>query len=203
MDLKISPAFAKNSGPIKETLESILPDSSVILEIGSGPGQHAIFFSQEIERVSMWYPTERSMHLEYIEQWRAAHNVPKVQPPQQVDLLTGPWWEAIETQQPIDMILSINVAHIVIWQGVVSLLEGASHLLKPGAMVYFYGPWRYNSRPLEPSNERFDLMIQERVEGGGLRVFEDLVEVAESFGFTLGEDREMPSNNRSIWFVRI
>ena len=202
MDLKISPAFAKNSGPIKETLSSILPDSSVILEIGSGPGQHAIFFSEEIEQVSVWYPTEREMNIGFIEQWRAAHDAPKVQAPQRVDLLEGPWWEGIETDKPVDAIISINVAHIVIWPGVVSLLEGASRLLRPGAMVYFYGPWRYNSRPLEPSNERFDLLIRERVEGGGLRVFEELVEVAESFGFELGEDREMPSNNRSIWFVK-
>lgn len=202
MDLKISPAFAKNSGPIKETLESILPDSSVILEIGSGPGQHALFLSEQIKHVSQWYPTEQAFNIEYIEQWRAAHHNAKVQSPQVVDLLGGPWWEAIQTDEPIDMILSINVAHIVIWQGVVSLLEGASHLLRPGAMVYFYGPWRYNARPLEPSNERFDVMIQERVEGGGLRIFEELVEVAKSFGFELGEDREMPSNNRSIWFVK-
>lgn len=202
--LKISPAFAKNSEPIAQMFRNILPDPAVIFEIGSGPGQHAAFFAQEIPQLQRWYPSERAVNMPYIEQTRQAHAVQDiVMPAQQVDLLKEYWWEDVVVEEPLTAIISINVAHIVVWAGTVSLLEGASHLLEPGGLVYFYGPWRYDSKPLEPSNAAFDLLMQERVPGGGLRVFETLLSVAHRFGFELKADLEMPSNNRSIWLVKV
>ena len=46
MEKKFSPACDRNKDPILAILKPLLKDKSLIFEIGTGTGQHAIFFSK-------------------------------------------------------------------------------------------------------------------------------------------------------------
>ena len=52
MDKPFSQACFNNRGPITEVLQRVFAHSSNILEIGSGTGQHAVWFANKIMPVS-------------------------------------------------------------------------------------------------------------------------------------------------------
>ena len=57
-----SPACERNQGPILAVLQEWLPAGAQVLEIGSGSGQHAVYFCQQISCLT-WQPSERQASL--------------------------------------------------------------------------------------------------------------------------------------------
>ena len=51
MDKPFSPACENNRGPILEILKPLLVDKSSVLEIGSGTGQHAVWFAKNMPQL--------------------------------------------------------------------------------------------------------------------------------------------------------
>ena len=47
----------RNKEPILETFRDVLPKSGTLLEVGSGSGQHAFFFSEELPHL-LWLPSD-------------------------------------------------------------------------------------------------------------------------------------------------
>lgn len=203
---RYSSAYERNHEPVTRALQGLPLGDGVILEVGSGSGQHVCHFAQHVVDANgarrIWEPTEQADDLDSILAWREALDMNEwVKDPASIDLLSARWDEAVSGHYA--MVMSMNVAHIVAWQGVVNLIQGASRLLEPGGVLYFYGPFRSSTRELEPSNASFDTWLKERFEHGGLRASEEVEEVAIACGFEFGQDLEMPSNNRSLWFRKI
>ena len=177
-------------------LKEILPDAGKVLEIGSGTGQHAAYFSRSLPHI-VWQPSDLAGALPSIEAWREESCAPNLGPAIVIDLLGNN-----EDLSRVDAIVCINVIHIVAWAAVERLFNIAANVLDPKGILYFYGPYRYPDRTLEPSNVAFDLWLKERNPVSGIRDYAAVESLAKSNGFTLGGDRSMPSNNRSIWWVR-
>jgi SAM-dependent methyltransferase len=198
-----SPAFVRNKEPIAQAMRQVMPTPAVVLELGSGPGQHACYLAKALG-VARWYPSEVSeQRLDSIRGWRELERVEGlVAAPRVLDLLSEAWWSTVKIEA-LNMIVAINVAHIVSWAGVCALLEGAGRLLSEGGVLYLYGPYRYQARELEPSNEAFDQSLRAQVPGAGIKVFEEVVEQALVHGMELWRDEAMPANNRSLSFRRV
>lgn len=201
-----SVAFAKNHGPITQVLRQVLPHEARVLEVGSGPGEHAAHFCRALEQVAWWQPSEGASgwqaRRDSVEAWRNEEGAGAMQPLVCVDLLEPAWWQRVEFGH-VDAVVSINVAHIVAWQGVVNLMRGAARLLDVGGLVYFYGPWRDDARPFEPSNQAFDARLRASIPGAGVRLVGELAQHARPLGFELYKDIEMPSNNRSLVWRKV
>ena len=193
---RFADACDRNQTPILEVLKEILPDAGKVLEIGSGTGQHAAYFSRSLSHL-VWQPSDLAEALPSIEAWREESCAPNLGPAIVIDLLGNN-----EDLSRVDAIVCINVIHIVAWPAVERLFNIAANILNPKGILYFYGPYRYPDRTLEPSNVAFDLWLKERNPVSGIRDYAAVESLAESHGFTLGGDRSMPSNNRSIWWVR-
>src|ERR1700737_2514867 len=56
--LPFSEACERNKGPILEVLRAHFADRSQVLEIGSGTGQHTVYFAAHLTHLT-WHPTER------------------------------------------------------------------------------------------------------------------------------------------------
>ena len=188
-------ACDRNRDPILAVLRECLPAKGRVLEIGSGTGQHAAYFSSAFPNLD-WLPSDLPQHLVGISLWRqeAGQNCLA---PVGLDLLS----DALQLPQA-DAIVCINTLHIVAWQGTHQLFTAAGRMLSPGQAVYLYGPYRYADRPLEPSNEQFDQWLKARDPASGIRNFEDLSRIAQEQGFSLEADVPMPANNRSLIFRR-
>ncbi|MDH5632823.1 MAG: class I SAM-dependent methyltransferase [Gammaproteobacteria bacterium] len=193
---RYAPACDRNREPILEVLRNALPASGSVLEVGSGTGQHAVWFAPVFPGLQ-WQPSDRVDNLDSIDAWREHENSANVLPAMELDLSRYAWPE-----QRYDAVVCINTIHIVSWELVQALIAGAGRSLRPGGVFYVYGPYRYRDRPLEPSNENFDQWLKDRDPLSGIREFETINDLAGIAGLEFVEDRSMPANNQSIWWRR-
>ncbi len=175
-------------------LKEVLPRSGLMLEIGSGTGQHAAYFAANLPRL-IWQPSDLSPNFPSIRAWVEEVGLPNLRAPLELDLFFDHW-----PSTSAEAVVCINTIHIVAWAAVEKLFAGAGKALAPGGVLYAYGPYRYADRPLEPSNEDFDKWLKARDPVSGVRDFEAVDALARQNGLVLAGDRAMPANNRSLWW---
>ena len=191
-----APSVDRNKDEIFAVLQEVLPQSGLVLEIGSGTGQHAVYFAARLPHL-LWQPTDLVPNLPSIRAWCAEANLPNLRAPLELDLLAAHW--PVASAQAV---VCINTTHIVAWPGVENLFAGVARILAPGGVLYVYGAYRYATRPLEPSNEEFDRWLKARDPVSSVRDFEAVNALAQRNSLHLTQDRAMPGNNRSIWWTK-
>lgn len=170
----------RNARPLGQRLERVLPERGTILEIGSGTGEHAVFFAS-LRRGWTWQPSDpEPQHRESIAAWIAHHRVKNVAPPLTLDLLQWPW-PAVQA----DAIVAIHVLHDAPEPAANALVQGAARLLAPGAPLVIHGPFRAGGRCESERMEEFDRRLRAR--GRALPELETLEALATSAGFTVDE----------------
>lgn len=187
-----SESCEQNKDPILVVLKRVFEQPGVVLEIGSGTGQHAAWLPAKLPHLK-WQPSDRKENLPSIEAWRAESDLSNVEPVVELDVTQTPW--PIENA---DYVFSANTAHIMSWQAVESFFEGIGRILKPGGHFCLYGPFNYNGQYTSVSNLRFDHWLQDRDPLSGIRDVADLRPLAETHGLALATDFEMPANNRVL-----
>lgn len=189
-----SEAAARNEDPILDVLRRVITPPAAVLEVGTGTGQHAVAFSRGLPGVQ-WQPADRPGCLEDVVTRRDRANLDNLLAPIELDLLTQEF-----PAGPFDTVFAANVIHIAPWPATQKLFEGAATSLTDSGAVILYGPYRFADRPFEASNASFDTSLRERGTGMGIRLFEDVQDVAFEAGFALAEDNAMPANNRMmVW----
>lgn len=189
-----APACERNQPYILEVLRRVFAESGAVLEVGSGTGQHAAYFSTHLPHLE-WHPTELPGNLGSIEAYRREAGLSNLHEAAALDL------EKAEGRQwSVQYLVCINTIHIVAWPLVEALFRLAGEALVAGGILFCYGPFRYANRPLEASNERFDQILRSRDPASGVRLFEDVDGLARANGLRPEGDEAMPANNRSIWW---
>ena len=195
-----SPSAARNSGPIREVLERVLPKSGIALEIGSGTGEHVICFAKALPGL-LWQPSDPDpASRASIAAWIAAEGIANVRAPVAIDVRQAAW--GVEDAAPFAAMISLNMIHIAPWQAALGLLAGARRLLRPDGILYLYGPFMRSGAHTAPSNAAFDADLKRRDPRWGVRDTDDLVREAANHGLELREVIEMPANNLSLVFVK-
>jgi SAM-dependent methyltransferase len=191
-----SPAAERNKGAILDAIRSRLPGSGVVLEIASGTGQHVVHFARAVPAL-IWQPTDADDDLRAAatDRIRAAGLI-NVRPPLRLDVLAA--WPPTEA----DAVLCINMIHIAPWSATKGLMQGAARLLRPGAPLFLYGPYKRGGRHTAPSNEAFDVSLRARNPEWGVRDLDDVELCAKQHGFSLVEVVTMPANNLTVTFER-
>jgi len=185
-------ACEQNKQPILTVLQQQFADYHTILEIGSGTGQHAVYFSAELPHLH-WQPSDVAENLPGIRLWleEVRHN--NVAEPICLDV-NQPDWPA----GTFHGIFSANTVHIMDWTGVQNMFAGIGRLLESGGRFCLYGPFKYDGVHTSESNARFDMWLRQRDPASGVRDVADLQQLAEQAGLELIEDIEMPVNNRIL-----
>lgn len=195
-DLPFSPAADRNRHPIHEVLKEVLIEEDHVLEIGSGTGQHAVHMAQRFPWVQ-WQASDREENLPTIAARIAHAQLPNLPPPITLDVFDAPWPDL-----STNVIYTANTFHIMAPEGWPRVFEQAAVLLPENGRVVVYGPFRTRGQELEPSNLRFEHMLQREVPHRGIRVQEDITDYAASLGFRLRNHHAMPANNRCLIFER-
>jgi SAM-dependent methyltransferase len=192
-----APAAERNKDAILAVLERVLPQTGVVLEIASGTGQHVVHFASAMPGLT-WQPSEPDPQMRRsIAGWLAETGLPNVLPPLDLDVCRLDW--PIERA---DAVMCINMIHISPWQATEQLIAGCGRIVRPGGVLYLYGPYRRHGRHTAPSNEAFDASLRQRDPQWGVRDLETVVEAARGHGLELSETVEMPANNLSVVLVR-
>ena len=194
MEKPFAPSAERNREPIREVLKRVLTGSGLLLEIGSGTGQHAAYLAKDFPAYR-WQPTDLPEKLKDINDWAGESGTGNVLPALALDLSKAEW-----LVEKADAIVCINTIHIVAWLFVENLFRGAGKVLKPGGIMFVYGPYEYSDRPLEPTNSEFNEWLKMRDPNSGIRRFDDVNTLANENGLVLEGDEAMPANNRSIWW---
>jgi SAM-dependent methyltransferase len=195
-----SPSAARNSGPIREVLEKVLPKSGIALEIGSGTGEHVICFAEALSGL-LWQPSDPDpASRASIAAWIAAEGLANIRAPVAIDVRQAVW--GVEDDAPFSAMISLNMIHIAPWQAALGLLAGAGRLLRPDGILYLYGPFMRSGAHTASSNAAFDADLKRRDPRWGVRDTDDLVREAAPHGLELREVIEMPANNLSLVFVK-
>ena len=183
----------QNQQVILEVLRQVFTESGQVLEIGSGTGQHALFFTEHMPHLG-WQPTDVVSQLDGIRMWMEDASHDRILPPRELDLSHANWF----TENNYEYVFTANTTHIVSWQLVQSMFMGIAKSLKPGGLFAQYGPFNYGGQYTSESNARFDVWLKDRDPSSGIRNFEDLQLLAQSHDLEAVADYEMPANNRTL-----
>lgn len=193
-ELPDAPAVARNREPILEVLEQELRGCRHVLEIGSGTGQHAVFFAARLPDLD-WQTSDLPERHAGIRAWLDAAEVDNVRPPLALDVRVNP-----DPDGDFDAVFSANTAHIMSEAAVAAMFALAGRLLPAGAPLLLYGPFRIGGEFTSDSNAAFDASLRASDPSMGIRDLEWLDELAESAGLRRAELVAMPANNFiAVW----
>jgi cyclopropane fatty-acyl-phospholipid synthase-like methyltransferase len=192
-----APSCERNQAPILEVLRGAFSDRKQVLEVGSGTGQHAVFFGAAMPWLT-WQTADMAESLPGIRMWLDEAGLPNVLQPMELQA-AGPW-----PRGPYDAVFSANTLHIMSWEDVQKLFAGLDGVMADDAVLAVYGPFNYGGKFSSASNAEFDVWLKQKYSAAsGIRDFEAVNALAESIGLKLLADNPMPANNRTLVWKRV
>jgi len=197
--MPFSQACENNKQPILAQLRLAFSQCNQVLEIGSGTGQHAVYFAKNLPQLN-WQTSDLLINHQGINQWLEQFPSNNLQPPITIDLNRP--WQLSSIASPINGIFTANTLHIISWPLVIEFFNSiATHLVAKGT-VCIYGPFNYQGQFSSDSNATFDLWLKDRDINSGIRNLEAIIVLASAAKLQLINDQEMPANNRLLVFVK-
>ncbi|GIU12261.1 DUF938 domain-containing protein [Shewanella morhuae] len=195
-----SQACENNKAPILAVLTQAFSLNRHVLEIGSGTGQHAVYFAANLPHL-IWQTSDQAEYIGGVtarcEQEITTTNLVL---PLILDV-TAPW--PVDGLTPeIDAVFSANTLHIMSKNMVEAFFNGLGLYLPQLNTLCIYGPFNYQSEFSSDSNRQFDGFLKQRDPASGIRDIEWICCLASEQGLTLQQDVAMPANNRLLQFVR-
>jgi len=184
-------------------LRQWLPPAARVLEIGSGSGQHAIFFARALVGLQ-WQPSDRRETLQDLaervdlEGRQGLAPGARVADPQELDVDQANHWP----DHRFDAVFSANSCHIMAAGSVANLVAGAAKRLGPGGLLLLYGPFQDSGIHTAASNAAFDAHLRSLDPAMGLRDAQEIKRWAQSHGLRAKADQAMPAQNRTLVFER-
>jgi len=186
-----SAACDQNKDPILKVIKPLLLNAKSVLEVGSGTGQHCVYFAKELPHLT-WQASDQAMYLPSVSAWideAGLANTPKA-----LELNVDLNWPD-DTYQAI---YSANTVHIMSWEMVLNFFKGVGQALEKDGVFILYGPFNYSGQYTSQSNADFDLWLKGNNPLSAIRDFDRLDELAKLHNLILTDDIEMPANNKIL-----
>lgn len=190
-----SQACENNKRPILAQLERAFVSAENVLEIGSGTGQHAVFFAEHLPHLT-WYTSDQVQYHQGINAYIDDSSLTNIRRPR-VFKVGEDDFPVLERNANIDGVFSANTAHIMQKEEAEQLMQLVSEHLPVNGVFCQYGPFTHGGKFTSKSNEDFHYSLVERGYGG----YRDIEELkAWATGLSLEEIIDMPANNHMlIW----
>ena len=169
------------------------------MEIGSGSGEHAVFFQKRFPEI-IWQTSDPELvHRKSISSWIKYEELNKKMPqPLILDVEKIPWEIPLNLAYSLQGMISINMIHVAQWTCTVALFRESGKLLKKGHFLILYGPFKIRNKHTSHSNYLFDNSLKMLNDLWGIRNLEEVSNEAKKNGFHQEEIINMPANNFSI-----
>lgn len=187
-----SESSEQNKMPILSVLDKHFKKVSSVLEIGSGTGQHAVFFAKQFPHLT-WLASDQLEYHSGIEMWLSEAGLENTRGPLELNVNQNDW-----CIDKVDAIFSANTVHIMGWESVENMFKGIKKTLSKEGLFCLYGPFNYDGKFTSESNKQFNTWLKQRDPLSGVRDFEALNQLAENAELLLIDDIEMPANNRVL-----
>lgn len=188
----------RNGAAILEVLRVEFKACTSVLEIGSGTGQHAALFANELSHLS-WQTSDLDENHPGIRAWVDDSGCPRLLSPLSLNVLT-----ATLPAASFDAVFSANTAHIMGMDAVQKMFELVGNVLSDGGVFCLYGPFREGGLFNAPSNAEFHKSLRSRDGAMGIRNIESLDELGNRHQLARIKLYAMPANNHiAVWQKRV
>jgi len=187
-----SESCVQNQAVILEQLQRLCPNPASVLEIGSGTGQHAVYFSRHLPHLK-WYTSDRPENHPAIIEWLEYAQLSNTHFPIDLDVKYTDW-----SDLAFDFIFSANTAHIMSRIEVENFIYGVGRQLQNNGFFILYGPFNYNGQYSADSNAQFDRWLKQANPESAIKDFEFLNSLAEQASLVFSEKIDMPANNQIL-----
>jgi len=192
-----APSAERNRDAILEVLRDAFQDCKAILEIGSGTGQHAIFFASQMPWLT-WQTSDLVENHDGINAWLEDANLDNVKAPLVLDVE-----EPLQTVDHFDAVFSANTAHIMSIAAVECMFGIVGQCLTDGGKFCLYGPFNQNGDFTSDSNRDFDAHLKSQDPAMRIRDLEILDGFAQTNGLHRVGVYAMPANNMlAVWIKK-
>ncbi len=189
-------ATQRNRYFIKDVLSRIIKKNGSILEIGSGSGEHGVFFQKCFPGI-IWQTSDPDLqHRKSIISWIEYEELNNKMPqPLELDVEKVPWKFPLKLANSLQGIVSINMIHVAKWSCTIALFKESGKLLEKGQFLMLYGPFKIGNKHTSQSNYFFDNSIKMKNDLWGIRNLEKVNDEAKKGGFFQENIINMPANN--------
>lgn len=185
------PSTERNLPALVEALADVVPSSGQALEIASGTGQHIAALAAAHPGVH-WQPSDvTEARFDAVRHWREQAGVANLARPVLLDACT-PGWAA--QWGPLDVVLLVNLLHLVSDAQVSVLLDEVAKAVGPRGIFVLYGPFLRGGKTTSEGDAAFHAQLQEQDSAIGYKEIEVVASVLQVLGFSV-ETRQMPANN--------
>lgn len=189
-----APAVQRNRDAILDVIAIEFQDCTSVLEIGSGTGQHAVFFANRMPWLT-WQTSDRGANHDGIAAWLDAAGLDNVRSPLLLDVEKPP-----KLDDRFAAVFSSNTAHIMSIKAVECMFRLVAECLVKGGRFCLYGPFNQGGEFTSASNREFDASLKSNDPAMGIRHLEEVDVFASDNGLQRTRLYAMPANNMiAVW----
>jgi len=197
---RYAPATKRNQNAILAVLREALPAAGLILEVGSGTGEHAAFMTPSLPEGIVWQPSDvDSWALPGIDAHAAMVRTDRI--------AAAIWLDAAAPVWPVtraDAVFAANLLHIAPFRVAEGFFAGAGRILSGRGPLVLYGPFRRHGDHTAVSNAAFDRQLRTQDPEWGIRCLDnELQPLAQEAGLVLDIVVPMPANNFTVIWRRV
>ena len=187
-----APAAERNAATISAFLRAHVPVRGTALELASGTGQHVCRFAADLPGL-FWHPTDvDDARLRSIDAHVAEAGLRNVANATYLDATQTGWGAE---RGPVELIVLVNLLHLISTPEARTLLAEAAEALAPGGILMLYGPFTRGGVLTSEGDRRFDAQLRAADAMIGYKDDRDLYEWLGACGLAAEPAHEMPANN--------
>ncbi|GHG89138.1 DUF938 domain-containing protein [Pseudodonghicola xiamenensis] len=191
----VAPSASRNLEPIAALLAKEAPSCGRALEIASGTGQHVAAFAARLPGLH-WQPSDPDpTRRASIDTYAAESGRDNISPALDLDAATPGWGRRLAGQE---LILLVNLLHLIPMDWVKVLIAEAAQALAPGGRFVLYGPFLRDGQLISDGDRAFHASLTAQDPRIGYKEIADILRLLITAGLTVRTQKEMPANNLAV-----
>ena len=187
-----APSAVRNAEHIVELVRNTAIKSGNALEIGSGTGQHVVKLAAALPLLD-WQPSDvDETRIKSIRCWSDDHHLTNLKPPCLLDA-TEEGWAADHYGQ--DLILLVNLLHLISFEETKILVKEVSKALTPKGLSIIYGPFMRKGKLISKNDMEFHHNLITTDPDLGYKNDVDMLGLFREAGLVHLSTNKMPANN--------
>jgi hypothetical protein len=187
-----APSAVRNAEAIVELVRKTASKSGNALEIASGTGQHVVKLASALPLLN-WQPSDvDEARIKSIRRWSDGQDLTNLKPPCLLDATTEGWAAEHYGQ---DLILLVNLLHLISTKETKILVKEMSKALAPNGLSIIYGPFMRSRKLISKSDMEFHQSLINTDPDLGYKNDVDMLNLFGEAGLVHLSTEKMPANN--------